>query len=94
MSTSRRRIRSRTIENGAIRYSRQQTAKITPRSAPGSCANKLTTATTAARLSTMPATSRVTRRAREMRRVSQTVASCTVSTIESAHASVSETDTM
>src|SRR6266702_3577576 len=69
----RRKIRWRTIENGAIRYSRQQTVKIPPSSSPGLCANKLTTATTAARHSTMSAMRRARRRACEVRKVSQTV---------------------
>ena len=41
----------------------------------------------------MPAMSRVTRRACEVLRVSQTVASWTVSTIDAAHVSVTDTDT-
>ena len=66
---------------------------ITPSWPPGLRANKLTTATTAARPSTLPAMSRVTRRACEVRRVSQTVASWTVSTIEAARVSVTDTGT-
>jgi hypothetical protein len=93
VSMSRRSIRWRTTENGAIRYSRQQTVKIPPRSPPGLCANRLATATRAARHSTTSATSRVTRLACEVRSVSQTVASWTVSTTEPAHAWVTETDT-
>ena len=41
----------------------------------------------------MPAMSRVTRRACATRRVSQTVASWTVSTIDAARVSVTDTDT-
>ena len=66
---------------------------ITPSWSPGLRASKLTTAATAARLSTLAAMSRVTRRACEVRRVSQTVASWTVSTIEAARVSVTDTDT-
>ena len=66
---------------------------ITPSWSPGLRANKLTTAATAARLSTLAAMSRVTRRACEVRRVSQTVASWTVSTIEAARVSVTDTGT-
>ena len=66
---------------------------ITPSWSPGLRANKLTTAATAARLSTLAAMSRVTRRACEVRRVSQAVASWTVSTIEAARVSVTDTGT-
>jgi len=81
------------MENGAIRYSRQETANIPPSWVPCWCTKKLRIVTTAARTSTMSAMRRTMGRASDVRRVSQTVASWTTSTIEAARASSTETDT-
>ena len=65
-----------------------------PSWSPGLCTKKLATATTAARASTMFAMNRIPGRACDIRSVNQTVASWTVRTIEVAHSSVTETETM